>query len=152
MAKDEAFTYLQKRETSQGIVCECCYNHCNLQELSEYCAEPSVQQLNVRGRSMDHNKDTNIVATRDQHVMSKKLAMSYKYLPEFTRHVHLSPSIFERLPEYGSAADNGSFGRKKNGGTEQLMYEHKGRLSDTRRATLRTWLAFIKHRQLSMHQ
>uniref|UniRef100_A0A098LY04 Ubs_11 putative toxin n=1 Tax=Unedogemmula bisaya TaxID=746885 RepID=A0A098LY04_UNEBI len=28
---------LQKRQQSQGIVCECCYHHCSYNELIEYC-------------------------------------------------------------------------------------------------------------------
>ncbi|XP_046562404.1 con-Ins Im1-like isoform X2 [Haliotis rubra] len=35
--KREALSYLGKRTSEQGFVCECCYNRCSFTELREYC-------------------------------------------------------------------------------------------------------------------
>ena len=37
LQKSSALTYLQKRNTYKGIVCECCVHRCNLQEIDGYC-------------------------------------------------------------------------------------------------------------------
>ncbi|KAK3802812.1 hypothetical protein RRG08_012324 [Elysia crispata] len=37
LQKRDALGFLQKRDLSRGIVCECCYNVCTLGELQEYC-------------------------------------------------------------------------------------------------------------------
>ncbi|XP_046346308.1 molluscan insulin-related peptide 1-like [Haliotis rufescens] len=35
--KREALSYLGKRTSEQGFVCECCYHRCSIGELREYC-------------------------------------------------------------------------------------------------------------------
>ncbi|RUS70840.1 hypothetical protein EGW08_021399 [Elysia chlorotica] len=37
LQKRDAFGFLQKRTTSMGLTCECCYNVCTTSELQEYC-------------------------------------------------------------------------------------------------------------------
>ncbi|XP_060604739.1 molluscan insulin-related peptide 1-like isoform X2 [Ruditapes philippinarum] len=47
MNREDANTYLQKRVSyvSTGIVCECCYNQCNIMELLSYCRPMDDSQL-----------------------------------------------------------------------------------------------------------
>nr|QHI00148.1 insulin-like peptide [Sepia latimanus] len=42
ISKRQAKSYLTKRDRNwTGIVCECCYNKCILEELLDYCKDPS---------------------------------------------------------------------------------------------------------------
>ncbi|GFO09789.1 insulin-related peptide [Plakobranchus ocellatus] len=37
LKKREAVNFLVKRNTYQDIICECCYNKCDMHELEQYC-------------------------------------------------------------------------------------------------------------------
>ena len=84
LPKEEALSYFEKRTVAkwdisgpgyQGIVCECCYNRCDIMELKQYCAQPKLYGGGKRTRPERARRRRYRARTAQQHSLRRRYEM-----------------------------------------------------------------------------